>query len=220
MSPKPKTISYTVESTKWGEFPTDMLRRDSASPASPDDATMIERLSAWSDKSDLPDRVQVHLTAPATRGVPLVGRWESFGWKVIECSDPSVILDTTAMHADDLRVKLTRKIADGVVRLRGSIHMAGPAYDAISYASEVAARDPEHRQRSIGHCEGVLFVLETGYVMSLMGGEDVSVLVAALAMTREVLECQDHAVRTLYISDAPTALFGRLSALARKFGAA
>lgn len=216
--PKNPMISYTVQSTKWGEFPVDMLRRDEARAATPEDAAMIERLSAWSDKSDLPKTVQVSLVAPARSGIPLVARWESFGWKVIACSDPTVVLDTTRLDADDLRVKLVRKIADGVVRLRGHIHMARPVYDAIKHASEVAARDMPHRMRAIGMCEGVLFVLVSGVAPGLLSKDDIAVLIDAVTMTRDALEGHDVIVRELYIGDEPTGLISRLGALARKFG--
>lgn len=84
--------TYVVEASKYGEFPLDMLRYDSAEAASPEDATLIERLNVFgSDKDDLPKRVRVTLRT-ASRFAPTVARWESFGCKVVECSDPTVML--------------------------------------------------------------------------------------------------------------------------------
>lgn len=88
----PEMIRYVVEGSKWGDFPFDMLRRDSAQPASADDITLMERLKSFGgDKDGLPKRVRVSLMTAERHG-PLVERWESFGWKVVECSDPTVRL--------------------------------------------------------------------------------------------------------------------------------
>jgi hypothetical protein len=85
--------SYVVETSKFGEFPMDMLRYDSAEPATPEDAGLIERLNDYMGpgKEGLPKRVRVTLKT-ASRHAPAVGRWESFGCKVVECSDPTVVL--------------------------------------------------------------------------------------------------------------------------------
>ncbi len=60
-----------------GRFPLDMLRRDQCFPASEDDANR-----AMNDKAI---RI-VELKAYTERDLfyPTVGRWESFGWKVVE----------------------------------------------------------------------------------------------------------------------------------------
>lgn len=98
--------TYVVETSKYGEFPLDMLRYDSAEAASPEDATLIERLNAFgSDKDDLPKRVRVTLRT-ASRFAPTVARWESFGCKVVECSDPLIPLGRrTPEVSEEERVK-------------------------------------------------------------------------------------------------------------------
>jgi hypothetical protein len=69
------THSFKVVGT--GRFPLDMLRRDQCFPSTEDDAERAEHTKAM--------RI-VSLTTYRERDLfmPTVGRWESFGWKVIE----------------------------------------------------------------------------------------------------------------------------------------
>jgi hypothetical protein len=85
--------TYVVETSKFGEFPMDMLRYDSAEAATPEDAGLIERLNDYMGpgKEGLPKRVRVTLKTDS-RHAPAVERWESFGCKVVECSDPTALL--------------------------------------------------------------------------------------------------------------------------------
>lgn len=84
-----KVFHYTVEGSKYGEFPLDMLRRDCSQAATPADAALIERLCAFGEgKADLPRVVQVNLTLTSERYPPNVERWESFGWRVIASDHP------------------------------------------------------------------------------------------------------------------------------------
>jgi hypothetical protein len=85
--------TYVVETSRAGEFPLDMLRYDSAEPATLEDAGLIQRLNDYMGpgKEGLPKRVRVTLKT-ASRFAPAIGRWESFGCKVVECSDPTIML--------------------------------------------------------------------------------------------------------------------------------
>lgn len=79
---RPKVLyTYTVEGT--GEFPFDMLRYDSASPASQEAVfklalghyASMERVREW-----MQTRRQVEMQS---YWPPTVARWASFGWKVL-----------------------------------------------------------------------------------------------------------------------------------------
>lgn len=84
--------TYVVEGSKYGEFPLDMLRRDDALPYGEDQAALVDRLCAFGEgKQDLPKLVRVTI-ASKSRFAPNVQRWESFGWRVVECSDPCIVL--------------------------------------------------------------------------------------------------------------------------------
>lgn len=99
--------TYVVETSKFGEFPLDMLRYDSAEAASPEDAGLIERLNDYMGpgKEGLPKRVRVTLKTDS-RFAPNVARWESFGCKVVECSDPLIPLGRrTPEVSEEERVK-------------------------------------------------------------------------------------------------------------------
>jgi hypothetical protein len=63
---------FTVEGK--GRFPLDMLRYDSAVPASEGDAHRIEK------QRDL--RTVTLIRTSVNKLGPTVGRWESFGWTV------------------------------------------------------------------------------------------------------------------------------------------
>ena len=78
-------IAYTVEG-RW-PFPTDMLRRDGAKPASVYEAGLIEGLSGDMGPDDRCALRRIHLISEDVRGAPLTARWESFGWRVVECDD-------------------------------------------------------------------------------------------------------------------------------------
>lgn len=61
-------------------FPLDMLRYDQCRAATPDDQTLIDRLSAENatDKEDFKP-VDINLAGPVK---PTIARWESFMWRV------------------------------------------------------------------------------------------------------------------------------------------
>lgn len=74
---------FTVEGS--GEFPSDMLRRDDCRAATPEDQEKID----WKHGDEVPGRDealcrrrQIDLVTTA-RSAPTVGRWESFGWRVV-----------------------------------------------------------------------------------------------------------------------------------------
>ena len=69
-----KFYIYRVTVRGNGEFPFDMLRADRACPASESDTYRMI------DDGCREVTVVIHTT---TQRVPNVGRWESFGWKVI-----------------------------------------------------------------------------------------------------------------------------------------
>lgn len=57
-----------------GDFPYDMLRHDSAWPATPEDASKLATSNV---------RRVVHLYSVQPLGTPSVGRWDSFGWQAV-----------------------------------------------------------------------------------------------------------------------------------------
>ena len=90
-------VTYTVELSRRAEFPLDMLRKDFAQAATPEDERLIRVLSKGllsSEDGDeearaaLPKRVLVRLKS-GYRGAAHVERWESFRCKVTTCSDMS-----------------------------------------------------------------------------------------------------------------------------------
>lgn len=106
---------YTVNG-HW-PFPSDMLRHDNATPATPEDAKKFYRLSGntTDDGYGLCEKINVSLimeAGPATSGRPCgrfypnEARWQSFGWTVVEAG------------ADfDADRDLTRRVADGNKRI-------------------------------------------------------------------------------------------------------
>ena len=84
--------TFTVELRYSAEFPKDMLRYDSATPATQDDQDLIDLMSViGSDRSQL--RKTVHITLNSTdRHAPHVERWESFGARVVESNNPYTVL--------------------------------------------------------------------------------------------------------------------------------
>ncbi len=79
-------------------FPVDMLRSDGSRAATPEDASLIERLSGETtdDGFGLREAVRVTVTMeagdpvpgrPGGRFVPNEARWDSFGWKVISAGE-------------------------------------------------------------------------------------------------------------------------------------
>ncbi len=63
-----------------GPFPIDMLRYDACIPATELDAGTIARTF---ERDDVHARVALRRLA-AGDGPPTVGRWESFGWRIVE----------------------------------------------------------------------------------------------------------------------------------------
>jgi hypothetical protein len=59
-----------------GRFPYDMLRYDACWPATQDDVSAMQLEIMHGDRS-------VTLSTQA-KSAPTIGRWESFGWRVIE----------------------------------------------------------------------------------------------------------------------------------------
>lgn len=88
-----KVQDHTFVVTGRWPFPTDMLRRDSARPATRRDERLITEMSAEHapDYDFLREKVMITLIIPnaGTRLRPLVARWESFGWSVVG-SQPNV----------------------------------------------------------------------------------------------------------------------------------
>lgn len=71
-----KVKVFVVEVEGSGEFPFDMLRYDSCVPATGEDAGKLHHYH------DELRRVRL-LMHEVGRGGPTVGRWQSFGWKVV-----------------------------------------------------------------------------------------------------------------------------------------
>jgi len=198
---KEKTYTYVVESTKYGEFPRDMLRRDDSRPATPEDADLIERLCDFlSNKSDLPRKVRVRLEMTSERYPPNVERWESFGWAVIESNHPLTTRlspsKSTKLHPDELRQKTIRALAQEVKRLGGLVHMEGPVFDAVRYSGDVAGQDPQYREKAIGFCEGVARVLATRQCPGLNSNADNDALHEILTCVRMLLVAEGDQVES------------------------
>jgi hypothetical protein len=65
-------------------FPIDMLRRDSCVPASEIDAARISRTLSMESATDATTPIHSLRFYPAGGNpMPTVGRWESFGWRVM-----------------------------------------------------------------------------------------------------------------------------------------
>jgi hypothetical protein len=124
------SVTYTVEGR--GEFPADMLRRDGAAPTDAASRMAMERVGI-----DLPLR-RVTLTS-AYRGAPLVARWNSFGWKVVDCSDENVGL-TPRAAAPAPQVAAIRMLPPtwvGVLPLLLAVHRDGSEKGAVEAAAEL-----------------------------------------------------------------------------------
>lgn len=82
-----------------GSFPIDMLRYDSAWPASESDAARIMRTLDYSDTLQV-NRPQVQIMLRRAqvdvRSMPAVDRWRSFGWRVALTSER----DPGEIHSD------------------------------------------------------------------------------------------------------------------------
>lgn len=74
MSPT-KLYEYTVRGT--GTFPIDMLRYDKGSPRSESDSSLIE-------STFHPRNTALHDVRISGTRAPTIGRWESFGWKIVQ----------------------------------------------------------------------------------------------------------------------------------------
>lgn len=73
--------TFTVEGKY--PFPVDMLRYDACWPKTSDDATQLAEAMRYVPRRTNLDKVrQVKLVTNAAER-PTVGRWESFGWKVV-----------------------------------------------------------------------------------------------------------------------------------------
>jgi len=197
--PAKTKYTYVVEGSKYGEFPLDMLRRDESKAASPDDQALIDRLvSMGEDKADLPKTVRVSLTTISTYA-PHIERWKSFGWRVIASNHPrSYDLPDTApdpsepLHPDDLRQKTMKALAAEVVKLRGLVHSAAPAYMAISYAVDVAAQDRVNRAQAIGYVTATQQIIRSGDYPGLFNSKDKDALGEALEYARVLLMYDDE----------------------------
>jgi hypothetical protein len=152
-----KLKTYTVEVSIYSEFPDDMLRHDSAEPVTQADQDMRERLNSR-NIDGLPKTVQVQLQS-SWRGAPNVKRWESFGCKVVACSDPTVELSMLGATDPDVQRKKMLQSLQRYLLLhapRSNAAVFGMAItSALSDAVEVATHDPEWRERAIGRCLGV-----------------------------------------------------------------
>jgi hypothetical protein len=214
MAPKPLR-TYVVETSKYGEFPLDMLRYDGALPYGEENAKLIDRLNSEVDeKKDLPKRVRVTL-ATSDRGSPHVGRWESFSCKVVECSDPTILLSRSTSHPDELRQRTARMIANAVVRLRGHVAMASTVYDVLSEAVEVSGQDVAHRQRAIGMLIAMSRVLDMKTLPGFIDGEDVEALKGAVVLMQDVLSDEDPT--DVCLGDRATIVIDKIMQIVKMF---
>jgi hypothetical protein len=86
-----KPFFYMVEGDPL-TFPADMLRRDDSQPSTDEDADTIKALIQGFERTADNRKVSVMLTS-SSRHAPLVDRWESFGWKVVSCTNPLMPID-------------------------------------------------------------------------------------------------------------------------------
>lgn len=70
-------VKFTVQGTH--PFPMDMLRYDSAYPATGESAVRIEKSICDYTRAD-PEPIVIELVGPRN---PTEGRWNSFGWQVL-----------------------------------------------------------------------------------------------------------------------------------------
>lgn len=68
---------------KW-PFPTDMLRRDYARPATDEDAARIDSLTQESSPDPVGGHLRRHIVNLVSAVFPNIERWKSFGWNVVE----------------------------------------------------------------------------------------------------------------------------------------
>ncbi len=73
-------IEYTVEGI--GTFPVDMLRYDCSFPSRESDSHQIE--TTFTGPSIAPGPTRLMRMKPRDGWEPTKGRWESFGWSVVE----------------------------------------------------------------------------------------------------------------------------------------
>lgn len=185
MTAKSKPKTFVVVLNKHGEFPLDMLRYDDAVAASPEDQALIDLLNYENDtpaadaaKEALPKMVRVTLSTEA-RFAPTVARWASFGTKVVECSDPTFVGQSSVrsslirpLDAGDLRKKALKQIADAMVRLRPHAPMAPVVYDACFRCAEAGSHDEIWRREPTGYAMGVQAVLATRKTAGEISGGD------------------------------------------------
>ncbi len=109
MPKESKQYSFVVEGT--GEFPTDMLRYDSAVPATNADQTVINAKYLdekthdvlWEGTKLRKNRVTLLTTNP---NAPTYGRWKSHTWKVVEGNTPVTKKFMIAVLNDQFRRSL------------------------------------------------------------------------------------------------------------------
>lgn len=78
------THEFVVKAVKGYDFPIDMLRYDRCFPAEERCAREIEMTLGYKSPRDFLG-MEVHLEKTAEKSwKPTAGRWESFGWKVID----------------------------------------------------------------------------------------------------------------------------------------
>lgn len=153
---EPKT--YVVETSKYGEFPMDMLRHDDAQAASPEDQALIDAINNYMGNKDaLPKIVLVRLTT-SSRFAPNVKRWESFSCRVIECSDPTISLSKSPpqMKFNDAMKGVEADYAEAIASL--SPKQAWAVQAAIAIQRELSSRTEKlspHEARKISAGEGV-----------------------------------------------------------------
>lgn len=75
------THVFVVEGS--GKFPLDMLRRDKCYPRNEGDSNELERDHRAGRRVCL-ERVVIGERTEGAHWQPTIGRWESFGWRVVE----------------------------------------------------------------------------------------------------------------------------------------
>lgn len=152
----PKT--YVVETSKYGQFPMDMLRHDDAEPATPEDKALIDQINDYMGNKDaLPKIVRVTLKT-SSRFAPNVARWESFSARVVECSDPTIAVSRppAAMKFDMALKSVEDHFATAMATLTPK--QAWACKLALSIQSELSRRLEKitpHEARRINADEGI-----------------------------------------------------------------
>lgn len=223
MSAKVPSYTYTVEGSKYGEFPLDMLLRDQSRAASPEDQALIDQLNFLAEgKEQLPKVVRVTLITESHQFPPVIERWESFGWRVVENNHPKGFGQVSeGPDGDAVRVKALDRLAQAVLKLRGRVTLGEVVYTALREGVVVAGQDLRWRLEHVGYLSGVIAVMTVPRVannMGLLNNRDIDAMIGALQLAITFLSADADQARRLYVDgDALTGAIHAVESVAKMF---